>query len=282
MKRILAVRWMVTVRALLLVALVMPHFIERLRAQEGLDRRTWTIDGVEREGLIYTPAKAKEVPSPVVFAFHGHGGSMRNAARTFHMHKEWPEAICVYLQGLNTPGRLTDPEGKKPGWQHGAGEQGDRDLKLFDAVLETLHKDFKVDDACIFSTGHSNGGGFTYLLWAQRGDKLAAVAPSASAARSNQDKLSPKPVLHIAGRNDPLVKFAWQEAMIEQLKKNQQCETTSKKWFKDKCDVFASKVGAPVVTMIHDGDHKYPIDAPEAIVHFFKEFKSLVQTEKPN
>ncbi len=63
-------------------------------------------------------------------------------ANSYHnnYHKHWPEAIVVYMQGLNTPGALTDPDGKRPGWQKTFGDQGDRDLKFFDAVLATLRK----------------------------------------------------------------------------------------------------------------------------------------------
>jgi len=107
-------------------------------AADTLPRRQWTVDGVVREALVYTLPQAHTNPSPVVFAFHGHGGSMLNAARTFGFHTRWPEAVVVYMQGLNTPGRLTDPEGKKPGWQSAVGDQGDRDLKFFDAVLASL------------------------------------------------------------------------------------------------------------------------------------------------
>jgi polyhydroxybutyrate depolymerase len=50
----------------------------------------------------------------------------------------------------------------------------------------------------IYCTGHSNGGGFTYLLWLARGDVFAAVAPSSAAARyANQ--LPPKPALILGG-----------------------------------------------------------------------------------
>ena len=115
-------------------------------AADALTRRTWTVDGTTRETLVYIPSQAKSNPAPVVFAFHGHGGSMQNAARTFSYHTRWPEAIVVYMQGLNTPGRLTDPEGKKPGWQSGVGDQGDRDLKFFDTVLAGLESDYRVDE----------------------------------------------------------------------------------------------------------------------------------------
>ena len=49
----------------------------------ALEARQWTVDSVVREGLVHVPAGAKELPAPLVFVFHGHGGSMRNAARTF-------------------------------------------------------------------------------------------------------------------------------------------------------------------------------------------------------
>ena len=135
-----------------------------VQAAENLTRREWKVDGVVREGLVYVPAQARTNATPVVFAFHGHGGSMRNAARSFGYHALWPEAIVVYLQGLNTPGRLTDPDGKKPGWQSGIGDQSDRDLEFFDTVLASLQREARVDDKRIYATGHSNGGSFTYLL----------------------------------------------------------------------------------------------------------------------
>src|ERR1043166_1066924 len=126
-----------------------------LNAADLLARREWNVDGGVREALVYVPARAKSGASPVVFAFHGHGGSMSNAARQFGYHRLWPEAIVVYMQGLNTPGRLTDPEGQKAGWQFGIGDQGDRDLKFFDVVLSSLKGDYRVDEKRIYATGHS-------------------------------------------------------------------------------------------------------------------------------
>src|SRR6185437_12093418 len=157
----------------------------------------WEIDGVERQGLVFAPDSANTDASPLIFAFHGHGGTMRSADRTFRYQQLWPQAIVIYLQGLNTPGRLTDPEGKKPGWQSKVGDQNDRDLKLFDAVLKWTKRTYKVDDKRIYCTGHSNGGGFTYLLWAARPDVFAAVAPSSAAGLAVLKTLKPKPVLHI-------------------------------------------------------------------------------------
>jgi polyhydroxybutyrate depolymerase len=232
------------------------------------------VDGVVREALVYAPPQARTNPTPVVFAFHGHGGSMQNVARTFSYQTCWPEAIVVYMQGLNTPGRLTDPEGKRPGWQHAAGDQDDRDLKFFDAVLASLQQDYRVDAKRLYATGHSNGGGFTYLLWAARGDRFAAFAPSASAAAARlQASFKPKPVLHVAGENDALVKFAWQQQTMDGLRKLNQCGE-GQPWASEKgCTVYPSKLGAPVVTFIHPGTHRFPPEAPALIVKFFKQHK---------
>jgi polyhydroxybutyrate depolymerase len=238
--------------------------------QPGLLKETFMVDGVTREALLYVPAKAKTEASPLIFGWHGHGGSMNNTSRSYHFHELWPEAIVVYAQGLNTPGRLTDPDGKKPGWQGRSGDQGDRDLKFFDAMWKTLHERYKIDDKRIYSSGHSNGGGFTYLLWATRGDRFTAMAPSAAAATATRDELKPKPVLHVAGENDPLVKYAWQKATMEALRKLNQCGE-GKPWDLDKnCTFYPSAIGAPVITAIHPGTHNYPKEAPAVIVKFFK------------
>lgn len=241
-----------------------------LAVQAEPERATWTVDGVEREGLVYAPSKKSEGKPPLVFGFHGHGGSMRNAARSFRLHEVWPEAVVVYPQGLNTPGRLTDPEGKKAGWQHGPGEQGDRDLKLFDAMLASLKEKRDVEENRVYATGHSNGGAFTYLLWGSRPGVLAAVAPSAAVGGRLLRDAAPCPLLHLAGEKDPLVKFEWQMQGLVQAKARNGCEEAGKDWAPG-CTIYASSKKAPVVTYIHPGDHAYPKDGPALIVKFFQE-----------
>jgi len=234
-------------------------------------RREWTIDGVTREALIAVPATAHTTACPVVFAFHGHGGNMRNVAQRFAYQTHWPQAIAVYMQGLNTPGILTDPEGKRPGWQKTLGDQNDRDLKFFDAVLESLKKDYRVDAQRIYATGHSNGGGFTYLLWGARGDVLSAVAPCAAGAHPQKNlSFKPKPAFHLAGEHDPLVRFEWQKQTIDKIRELNGCEA-GQPWG-EHCTLYPSKNGTPLVTYIHSGGHEFPADAPQAIVKFFQTF----------
>jgi len=232
------------------------------------EKTEFTVGETKREAMVCTPSKKSDGAPPLVFAFHGHGGSMGNAAKSFRIHEEWPEAVVVYPQGLPTPGK-TDPEGKKPGWQKSPGDQEDRDLKFFDAVLASMKEKHKIDEKRIYATGHSNGGGFTYLLWATRTDVFAAIAPSAAGARAPKEA-KPCPTLHVAGEKDEVVPFENQKKTIEGLKTFNGCDGEGKEWAKG-CTIYASTKNAPVVTFIHGGDHKYPKEAPALIVKFFKE-----------
>ena len=232
-------------------------------------RMTWDIEGLQREALVYLPTKKKESAAPVVFGLHGHGGQARNVARTFGFQRLWPEAVVVYMQGVPTPGRLTDPEGKRTGWQHDSGVHNDRDLKFFDAVLATLQEKHSIDKDRIYATGHSNGGGFTYLLWAKRPEVLAAVAPSAAGSRSIRS-LKPKPAMHIAGEQDMLVRFAVQQRVMEAVRSINGCDEEGRDWAKG-CKLYPSSKDAPFVAFIHPGSHKYPDEAPPLIVRFFKQ-----------
>ncbi len=235
-----------------------------------------TIDGLERTALVFLPSKASDATAkkadsgaPVVFAFHGHHGHSQQTARKFQIQRHWPEAIVVYMQGLPTAG-LTDPEGKAPGWQKAPGEYEDRDLKFFDALLAKLKAEHAVDAKRIFAMGHSNGGMFTYTLWAARGEQLAAVAPVAATGARLRDQLTAKPAMHFAGRKDPLVPFALQQRSIDVIKKLNSSDSKSESWTEN-CRYFASDNGTPFVEYIHPGGHEYPDDASELIVKFFKQ-----------
>jgi polyhydroxybutyrate depolymerase len=238
-------------------------------AADNLQPMNFTVGGVARTALIYVPASAKINPTPLVFVFHGHGGSAQQAEKSFHIERDWPEAIVVYMQGLPTVGQITDPQGTRAGWQAAVGDNGDRDLKFFDAVLARVKLDYDVDAKRIYATGHSNGGGFTYLLWLARGDVFAAVAPSSAVAKYAM-QLKPKPVMHIAGESDPLVKFAWQQTMMAVVRKVNGCSATGEPWDKQ-CIIYPSKNSTPLVTFIHPGGHVFDPAAPALIVKFFKE-----------
>jgi len=229
--------------------------------------KTYSVDGVDRLATVYAPTRPGAHP-PLVFGFHGHGGNMRNAAMSFQIHTEWPEAVVVYMQGLPTAG-MTDPEGKKNGWQQKASDENGRDLKFFDVVYADVTKRFGVDLDRVYSMGHSNGGRFTYLLWSERSDLFAAFAPSGSPGALLAS--TPKPLFHIAGEKDPLVKFAGQRLTVDAVKRKNGCSGKGAK-IATYATLFKGRGGNDVVAYFHPAGHEYPrAEAPAMIVKFFKD-----------
>jgi polyhydroxybutyrate depolymerase len=156
----------------------------------------------------------------------------------------------VYPQGLPTASPR-DLAGKRAGWLMLPGANN-KDLKLFDAMFETARREWRIDTNRVFVTGHSNGGGFTYLLSGARGDLLAGVAPVAAGGAVFLRQAKPCPVIHIAGKNDQIVEFRNQERAVEAARK-------------------VNGTDAPVEIVVHSGGHAYPSDAPEKIIAFFKQ-----------
>lgn len=217
-----------------------------------LVEKTWNVNGVSRKALVHLPAKTEG--APVIFGFHGHGGTMGFAARKFRLHALWSEAIVVYPQGLPTM-TGNDPEGAKPGWQmFGGGRMvPNRDKNLFDAMLATAKNEWKADPKRVYSMGHSNGAGFTYYLWGQYPDTFAALAEASGAGHRLIRNAKPCPLLAIGAKNDPIVTWESQVQAIEAAKK-----------------INGAK--APVEVYEHNQGHAFPEDAPEKIVAFFKKY----------
>ncbi|MEO6876699.1 MAG: prolyl oligopeptidase family serine peptidase [Opitutaceae bacterium] len=257
--------------ALFLLSLLV---LTTLTSAAGLVQREWTVDGVKREALVYIPDGVGQGGArPVVLVFHGHGGTSRLAARGCPIHEHWPEAIVVYPQGLPTPSPLVDHEGTRNGWQSRAGMQGDRDLRFIDVMLASLRAEYPVDDKRIYATGHSNGGLFTYLLWAERGDTFAAFAPSAALLGHGYNKFKPKPILHLASPQDPLVKFSAQERMLDYVLKLDGCGPLRPNAMG--YTAYPSSQGTDVAVYLHSGGHRYAPAGAELIVKFFKAHPQL-------
>ena len=225
---------------------------------------TWKVDGETRRAIVHAPsANSAGDKVPLVFSFHGHGDNMQNFQLT-DMHRAWREAIVVYFQGL--PSRRDGLSG----WQVEKGQDDDRDLRLVDAALASLRDRFNIDDARIYSTGLSNGGNFTYLLWAERPGVFAAFAPVAARLRPSVQPKQPKPLFHIAGTRDVTIPFADQKDAIETAKrvngvtgKGASCGNG--------CIIYDLPGAAPVMTWIHPGGHVYPDSTSLRIAKFFRD-----------
>ena len=240
----------------------------------GLTSQSWTVAGASRTALISVPrATRPETGWPVVFVFHGHGGTSAQASRSFRIHDAWPEALVIYPQGVPTVGQVTDPEGRLPGWQHVPGGEDDRDLRFFDAMLVWAKETHRIDSTRVFAAGHSNGGSMVYTLWAARGAALAGVAPSSSIFRPDVVRsATPKPVFIVAGRQDALVPFRSQELSLNRVLALNQAKATAEPK-PDGTRRHTSSAGSDVVTLIHEGGHQLPATAGVMMSEFFKSIR---------
>lgn len=236
------------------------HLTSTLAAPQSA---SWTIEGEQRSGIVYT---GTQKPGPTVFVFHGHGGTARNSARSMAFHTAWPEATIVYLQGLPTS-TSRDPKGERPGWQNNSGLYKDRDLKLVDHVLSELVKNGTTDPKKVFASGHSNGARFTYLLWATRNEKFAGFAPCAAHGAGLQSKLKPANIFMIAGEKDAIVPYETQKSGIDFVRTMME---VSKPIKTNEFLFEKGKDGKSVGVYVHDGGHNYPKQAVPQIVKFFQ------------
>jgi polyhydroxybutyrate depolymerase len=234
----------------------------RIFAVEIPQTMTWQVGDDTRRAIVYPPSADSRGKAPLVFSFHGHGDNMQNFRHTA-LHRAWPEAVVVYFQGL--PSRRDGLSG----WQVERGQDADRDLRLVDVALASLAKTFNVDQKRVYSTGFSNGAGFTYLLWAERPGIFAAFAPVAGRLRPSVELTQPKPVLHVGGTADMTVPFVDQVKAIETAKLVDGVRGTG-----ESCGTgctFYGSGAAPVMTWIHSGGHDYPASTAERIANFFRE-----------
>lgn len=243
------------------------------QSRKSKDRRTFDVNGVERAALVIMPKGSKRNPAPIVFVFHGHGGTARGIAGMYRLQNLWKKAIVVYPEGLNTPLPGFDPQGNYSGWEARLIDGESRDLDFFDVMLADIGAERTIDTTHIHATGFSHGGYFTYFLWEQRAEVVASFAPVAASMptqRITSGNITPRPIFHIGSKSDRLVQWAWQDATIRTLRKHHECGL-EESWKKHKdCLVYLSETKAPVYTFLHKGGHSVNSAAPKHIAAFFQ------------
>ena len=137
-------------------------------APKGARNLTIQVNGKARTYVLFVPNGYDATKSiPLIFAWHSSGASGAESRRYYKLEPVTGDgAIIVYPDGLNGA------------WDVSANGV---DMKFFDVLLESISKDYCVDQARVFSTGYSFGGMMSHSLACDRGSKLRAFAPMAGA-----------------------------------------------------------------------------------------------------
>jgi len=156
--------------------------------------RTIEHDGLTREYLLHVPPQYDgSQPLPLVLMFHGGFGTADDAGRRYGWREKADAEgfFAVFPQGI----------GLAPTWNavHCCGaalRSNVDDVGFVMALLDSLSAELRIDATRIYAAGMSNGAMFCHRLAAERGDRIAAIAPVAGTIGGQADVTSPveKPV----------------------------------------------------------------------------------------
>lgn len=200
------------------------------------------VEGALREFIIYRPARLPvDRKTPVVFAFHGTGGSGEN----FYQDSRWrekaddegfmavfPSALRYHIfeETLVSHGQvLTNAHRYTAKWNFFdleklldpdyPNQQLYDDVKFVQVIVEVLKRNYAVDEDRFYATGFSNGAQFTGRLAVQMSDVFAAFTLCSigrsfnleQAALTNVYTNAPfkqRPVFQVIGELDPKLTYA--------------------------------------------------------------------------
>lgn len=165
--------------------------------------------GLDREFYAYIPATLSQSNAvPLVFVFHGGGGDAKGTMKLtqFNSVADKGRFMAIYPQGIGKSWN----DGRETAVSQAHRDKID-DVMFFDAMLERLSAEYRIDSNRVFVTGISNGGIFAHYLAAHRAEKIAAIAPVAGGIAEPFDArfkpTHPISVLMIQGTEDLLVPF---------------------------------------------------------------------------
>lgn len=192
---------------------------------------------------------AAGTPLPLVFAWHGLGGSGSLARLYFGVEQAAAgAAIFVYPDGL--PVESSDDQ---PGWD--LADDG-IDVAFFDRLLEEVSTQYCVDSERIFSIGHSFGGYMTNRLGCSRAEVLRGVGPVAGGPHfggSPEQCDSPLAAFITHGTLDETVLLEQGQQARDDYLERSGCEATSTPVSPEPCVLYDGCAdGDPVVWCEHD------------------------------
>ena len=169
---------------------------------------TLTVEGVSRDYQLYIPTSYDGTkPLPIVFNFHGFGGTASDHMKTADMRTLANNEMffLVYPQG-SLLGGYSHWNAAMPG---GDNKSTANDTGFFEAMLTSISSSYKVDPTRVYACGYSNGGFFSYFLAGTKSNLVAAIGSvSGTMLEGNPDPTNPTPVISIHGTSDTVVPFS--------------------------------------------------------------------------
>jgi polyhydroxybutyrate depolymerase len=174
--------------------------------------------GINRKAVLYVPSNLKRDEKPaLVVVMHGGGGSAAGvlADNGWLAKAEQQSFIALAPEGLGVRPKLPTNFKLNPAvWNSGqygstSSTASINDVGFIRDLLQHIQSVVIYNEARVFVTGHSNGGGMTFRLATELSEKFAAVAMVAGRLTiENPKPQKPLPTLYIVGTVDPLMPLA--------------------------------------------------------------------------
>jgi polyhydroxybutyrate depolymerase len=181
-----------------------------------MQRIKLNIDGLKRTCDVYSPAGAETEPRPLIFLFHGHGGSANQLigrSGNHAPHRIWLEIAEREKLVIAVPLGAQSPDGG-PGWNDCRADAQSNpktnDVTFIRELIEALARSRAVDRRRIFASGISNGGNMALRLALELSDQFAAVAVVSSAmpkVNACGPPAHPVSALFMNGTADPVLPY---------------------------------------------------------------------------
>ena len=165
-------------------------------------------DELKRSYYVFAPNNLSGIPLPVIFNFHGYGGTIDDYVEEADLRElvNSKNCIVVYPQGSCLEG--------VPHWNAalpGADNKSTADdLGFVEALIDQLDQDYLIDQDRIYACGYSNGGMMAYALACYRSDLVAAIGSISGVILDTSGSCTPNravPVIKLHGTDDPVLPF---------------------------------------------------------------------------
>jgi polyhydroxybutyrate depolymerase len=166
------------------------------------------LNGITRNYLLYVPKSYDLIsPSPLLFNFHGYGGTSNDHLLSANMRTlaDQENFLLVYPQGSFDSFGAGHWNASLPG---GENKSTADDTGFVRAMITSISKSYQVDEKRIYACGYSNGGMMSYFLGGSMSDKIAAIGSvSGTMLNGNPDPAHPVPMINIHGTSDSILTY---------------------------------------------------------------------------
>ena len=173
-----------------------------------------TVDNTKRNYLIYVPNNLGE-KRPLLISCHGmnQDAAYQKGMLQIESIADTAKFVTVFPNGINKSWDLS----------------GNSDIHFVEALIDEMEQKYNIDRNCVYLSGFSMGGMFTYHAMNRIADKIAAFAPISGYPMwgGSYTSARPVPIIHTHGTSDDVVAFNGVQSVLNGWIQRNGCPATA-------------------------------------------------------